>query len=87
MAKIGSLRHFDCSESTVNAINAIAFSPNCRIAANGDDNGKVKLWSVKDREQIGITLEHGAPVMSLSFSPNGKFLASGGINGWVKIWP
>ena len=57
-----------------------------RMTANGENDGKVKLWDFKSKTQISELSGHDKPVMSVSFSPNQKLLASGSKNKTVRIW-
>ncbi|MGB3512962.1 MAG: caspase family protein [Microcoleaceae cyanobacterium] len=63
----------------------IKFSPNGKIIASEDDNGKVvKLWNFKG-ELLNI-LSHDGGIENIKFSPNGKIIVSIGRDKTVKIW-
>lgn len=68
-------------------IRCIQASPLDNVFASGDD-GKVKLWDVKNKTQTSELSGHDKykSVMSVSFSPDGKLLASGSKDYTVRIW-
>jgi WD40 repeat protein len=72
------------------SVSAVAFSPDGKILASGDDDNWVRLWDVATRQPIGDPLPGGAAV---AFSPDGRVLASGdagsymdGYHGTVRLW-
>lgn len=66
---------------------SVAFSPNGKILATGDDNGTARLWDLATQQPIGASLAgHGGTVYSVAFSPNGKILATGSEDGTVRLW-
>ena len=69
----------------VKDITAIAFSPDGKILASGD-NTKIKLWNTATGDQIAILTGHTHWINSLDFSPDGNILASGSQDGKIKLW-
>ena len=68
------------------AVNSVAFSPDARILASGNDHGIV-LWDLTSMKTLGEPLiGHHGVVWSVVFSPDGKILASGGADGTVVLW-
>src|SRR5262249_30246266 len=70
------------------AVNNVAYSPDGRLLASGDQAGEVRVWDMP-----GGTLRYALPavgpcVLALAFSPDGKSLLTaaarenGGMNGW-----
>jgi len=43
-------------------------------------------WDLKTGEQIGLTMEHNAGVLSISESPDRKFIATASLDRTVKLW-
>lgn len=68
-----------------NSVVSVAFSPNGRFLASGDQDNTIKLWS-GDGKFIKDLGNHNGDVWSVSFSPDGKILASAGGDGIIKLW-
>ena len=68
-------------------ISAVAFSPNGKILAASDENGKICLWrDFGEGEQLSTCLGHIDWVRAIAFSPNGSTLCSAGTDQNVKLW-
>jgi WD40 repeat protein len=72
-------------------VNSVAFTPDGKILATGDDSGDVRLWDVSDparHRQLGQPLATGTGngVVSVAFTPDGKTLASSESGGIAQIW-
>jgi RNA polymerase sigma factor (sigma-70 family) len=67
-------------------ITALAFSPDCRLLASGDNDGAIQLWGIGLNQKHRPLLGHAGPVRRLIFSPDGRLLASGGSDTTVLIW-
>jgi WD40 repeat protein len=62
-------------------LRAVAFSPDGKLLASGDEQATVRIWDVATRQQLHeIDLRCGADSLSLVFSTDGKTLACAG--GW-----
>ena len=65
---------------------AVAFSPDGRFLATGDNIGQVNIWNVQ-RQQLVAQFEGDATsVYAVKFSPDGKILAGAGYTGETKLW-
>jgi WD40 repeat protein len=64
---------------------SVAFSPDGRTLAAGDDNGHIGLWATATGRKTD-TLADGSAVHSVAFSSNSPLIASGDYSGNVEIW-
>lgn len=69
-------------------VTTLAFAPDRRLLASGNEHWQVALWDVAGRKEIR-TLAGQGPIAVLSFSPDGRWLAAGS-NGDgpapLKLW-
>jgi len=65
--------------------NKIAFSPNGKTLAVGDENGAVTLWNAATSQRIAAVSEN-SPVNGVAFSPDGSSVAVGRQDGGVALW-
>uniref|UniRef100_A0A7N6BVZ2 CARD domain-containing protein n=1 Tax=Anabas testudineus TaxID=64144 RepID=A0A7N6BVZ2_ANATE len=74
-------------------VRSCRFSWDRRCLATGDDNGEIRVWSVKDGSLLkicsrdgkdGMDSLHGGWVTDLHFSPDNSLLVSTG--GYIKWW-
>jgi WD40 repeat protein len=64
-----------------------AFSPNGKLLATGDDNGKVTLFDIaSSTKTIASFSAHVTRVNAVAFSPDGKILATASDDRSVKLW-
>src|SRR5262249_40413702 len=54
---------------------ALAFSPDGKILAIGDNRGTIQLWDIGERKKVAQWTEKGETIASLAFSPDGKWFA------------
>ncbi|MFN6476674.1 NB-ARC domain-containing protein [Nostoc sp. DedQUE07] len=71
---------------TLVSISSVAFSPNGKLLATGDADGKTYLWQVDDGKLLFTCIGHSSWVKSVAFSPDGQTLASGSDDQTVKLW-
>ncbi|KAF8836599.1 WD40 repeat-like protein [Paxillus ammoniavirescens] len=63
-------------ESHTGSILSITLSPDDRLAASGDSDGKLVIWEIKEGSGIKHSIETGTGwVLSICFSPNGEKIA------------
>ncbi|MEA5625957.1 NB-ARC domain-containing protein [Nostoc sp. UHCC 0251] len=70
-----------------NRISAVTFSPNGKVLATSDANGKICLWrDFAESEHLLTCLGHIDWVGAIAFSPNSSTLCSGGTDQNIKLW-
>jgi pre-mRNA-processing factor 19 len=63
-----------------------AFHPDGLILGTTTDTGALKIWDIREQENVANLAEHTSSINSVSFSENGYLVASGSDDGDVKIW-
>src|SRR5919199_1147226 len=69
-----------------NLIYSVAFSPNGEVVASSSDDKTVKLWRMKDGQEIRTLIGHSNSVYAAAFSPDGEIIASCSWDKTIKIW-
>ena len=68
----------------------MAFSPDGKTLATGDDDGSTRLWNAVTHQPIGSPLNSASNgINSVAFSPDGKIVATGsasGVGSGVRLW-
>lgn len=70
----------------VKSFTSLAFSPDGRWLASGDDEKKIELWDVLTGHQRRSLTGHTYGVSDVAFSPDGRQLASASWDRTVKLW-
>ncbi|AEP11491.1 MULTISPECIES: WD40 repeat domain-containing serine/threonine protein kinase [Chloracidobacterium] len=73
-------------EAHLEAIRALALSPDGRWLASSDWNGVIKLWATQDFTNLVTVEAHDGAAQSLAFAPDGQHLASGGADALIHLW-
>lgn len=60
--------------------------PDGMLMGGGTSTGVLKIWDLREQNNVANLDGHGGNVESLSFSENGYHLAAGDTNGTVRLW-
>ncbi|MGW5450145.1 NACHT and WD repeat domain-containing protein [Streptomyces asiaticus] len=77
---------------TPGATMRLAYSPDGRHLAAGDESGQVTIWDTTARQAVGafpappVRDGDARNVTSLAFSPDGRTLAAAGRDGTLRLW-
>ncbi|WP_298906029.1 serine/threonine-protein kinase [uncultured Nostoc sp.] len=67
-------------------INSIAISPDGQTLVSASNDKTIKVWNLKNGEEIFTITPDTDTVKSLVISPDGYSLVSGNINGVIQVW-
>ena len=71
IARIGNVRF-----SPGDMVNSVAFSPDGKTLASGNNDSTVRLWERSTGKEVRVFRGHRDAVQWVAFSPDGKLLAS-----------
>jgi WD40 repeat protein len=71
---------------TLSSVVSVSFSPDGRLLATGDLDGKICLWRVVDGQQVLTLQGHTGWIWAVTFSPDGKTLASCSHDSLIRLW-
>jgi WD40 repeat protein len=66
-------------------VRALAFSPDGRTLASGDELGKLIFWDVASRRPQ-TTIDNPSPILSVVFVLAGRAVAAGSDDGVIRLW-
>lgn len=65
---------------------ALAFAPDGKSLATGDDFGTFSIWDVASRDRVFCGQAHADGIGALQFSPDGREVVTGSWDGRVNVW-
>lgn len=68
------------------SINSIVISPDGQTLISASNDKTIKVWNLKNGEEIFTITPATDTVKSLAISPDGHSLVSGNINGVIQVW-
>ena len=73
--------------TTPDFVYSPVFSPDGKLIAAGNSDGKVRIWDAESGQLQGDPLEgHEGGVPAIAIRPDGKLLASAGLDGTIRMW-
>lgn len=72
--------------SWVDKITSVAISPDKQLFATCDRNGFIKIWDIRSKMELNLSLTYASCVRSSIFSPDSQLLAIGYEDGTIKLW-
>ena len=70
----------------LDALYAIALSPDSKLLATGSYDQKIKFWDTTSGAEVRTLNGHNGAVYGLAFRPDGKVLASASGDRTIKLW-
>ncbi|GJL63923.1 MAG: hypothetical protein NPIRA04_25770 [Nitrospirales bacterium] len=67
-------------------VRALAFSPEGKFLASGDEKGRLILWSLKQQRAVWEGTVGEQAIHSITFSPDGQLLAAGIQDSTIQVW-
>jgi WD40 repeat protein len=64
----------------------VAFSPNGRLVATGDDKYSIRLWDLATGDELHEFQGHSSMLIHVDFLPDGKTVVSAAHDGTIKFW-
>jgi len=68
------------------SVNAVAVTPDGKLAVSGSDDCTLKVWDLKTGEEIHSFQGHSDRVNAVSVTPDGKRVVSGSDDKTLKVW-
>src|SRR5262245_28229494 len=68
------------------AMAFVAFAPDSRTLAFGNEHGEVHLWDTVRWKSLGTLADDSGGVIAVAYSPTGRLLATATWNGTVTLW-
>lgn len=71
---------------TLGSVLALAYSPNGKLIAVGDNNGLVRLYTSGSGQCVAQISGHQNWIWGMAFSPDGQLLATSSTDETIRLW-
>ncbi|HRL12662.1 MAG TPA: WD40 repeat domain-containing protein [Aggregatilineales bacterium] len=85
-ANAGQVTLLRTLEGHIDAVTAVAFSPEGDLLASAGDDTSVRLWDTANGQQTDEQYEHLSFAKAVAFGPEGDLLASAGWDRRLLLW-
>jgi WD40 repeat protein len=67
-------------------VNGVMLSPNGLLLVAGTDDGRLRVWSMLDFEEVAQLAGHNTMVMSVAFTSDSLRIISGSRDSTIRVW-
>ncbi|MBD2205099.1 WD40 repeat domain-containing protein, partial [Calothrix sp. FACHB-168] len=82
----GANLHESVFAKVLTRVLTVAFSPDGKLLATGEEDGRVRLWNAITGKELLTLIGHDSSVNSVAWSGDNLTLASGSRDNTVKLW-
>lgn len=83
----GGIQKLKTIGNSIDGVGSMCYSHDGKVLATGDDQGRIKLWSVDNESSVPITFApHTGRIHSLEFGSTDDEILSSGVDGQVIVW-
>ena len=66
--------------------NSAAFSPDGNRVVSGGSDFLVRIWDIKEGQEVAPRPGHTLPLRSVGLSKDGRFVLTGGDDATMRLW-